>query len=75
MTVFVVIVEDRHTEPEAHIFSTLEKALDYAGGVADEYGYVDDDPTVVPEWHYFRRLSGDGDCVWVTDTELDSDAR
>ena len=82
MTIYVVMVEDRHVDTEAHLFSTAEKALDYARQVAADYDYPEEEAEADGDvmdvaalkdagWLYYRALSPEGDCVWVLPKEVD----
>ena len=81
MTIYVVMVEDRHTDTEVHLFSTPEKAIAYAQGVLDDNSesakYVDSEERMSEEdlraagWLFFGLYSPEGDCVWVVPREVD----
>ena len=82
MTIYVVMSYNRHIDPEVHLFSTIEKALDYAHQIETEYYYTEEDvksnnavmsATSLKEagWLYHRTLSPEGDCVWVLPKEID----
>lgn len=84
-TIYVVMVEDRHTDTEAHLFSTPEKAIAYAQGVLDDNSdsaeYVDPDDARMSDedlaaagWLFYGCYSSEGDCVWVTPATVDADA-
>ena len=86
MTIYVVMVEDRHADTDAHLFSTPEKAITYAQSVLDENSesaaYLDPDIARMSDerlaragWLFYGCYSTEGDCVWVLTAEIDeSDA-
>lgn len=74
--IYVVIVQDRHTNTQAHLFREKEVAIQYAHIIADDYDYPEEeaegnedvmDATSLEEagWLFYRALSSEGDCVWV----------
>ena len=82
MTIYVVMIYDRHTNPEAHLFSTIEKALDYVHQIEIDCYYTEEEAksddavmsaTSLKEagWLYYRTLSPEGDCMWVLPKEID----
>jgi hypothetical protein len=83
-TIYVAIVEDRHTDTEVHLFSTPEKAIAYAHGVLDDNdmsaSYVDPDDARMSDkdlaaagWLFYGCYSTEGDCVWVLPVTVDAD--
>lgn len=81
MKVFVVMVEGRHVDTEAHLFSTPEKAIAYAESVLDENSeaaaYVDPDDARMSDedlasagWLFYGCYSTEGDCTWVLPKEV-----
>ena len=82
MTIYVAMVKDRHTNPEAHLFSTADKAIAFARDYLDGFGgsmqYVDaDDATMSADdlseagWLFYACYSTVGDCIWVLPREVD----
>lgn len=81
-TVWLVITEDRHTDVRVEVYRGEDAALEGAEEiVADEYDYepTDEDEDdaarimaseAVPTWPFFAYLSGEGDCVYVTEAEV-----
>ena len=69
-TIYVVMVEDRHTDTEAHLFSTPEKAIAYAQGVLDDNSesaeYVDPEDARMSDEDLLqierRAIPGTGSC-------------
>lgn len=73
MKLYLVMVEDRHTDPAAFVFSTPEAAIEDAKRRAREYAYnqADIDESNPPDgWLYRARYSVEGDCVWVVERTL-----
>lgn len=84
-TIYVVMVNDRHTDTEAHLFSTPEKAIAYAQRVLDDNGgsaeavspedaRMSGDDLTVAGWLFYGCYSTEGDCVWVLPADVDADA-
>lgn len=77
MKIYVVMVEDRHTDTEAEVFTTAEAAIAYAEEYVteqlDRWPWVDDDPEEPEGWLWYRAYSPEGDCVWVVEKELRTD--
>ncbi len=82
MTIYVVMVEDRHTDTESYLFSTIDKALNYAHRVAAGYDYtqaeaeadensMSDEDLARAGWLLYFALSPEGDCLWVLPKEID----
>jgi hypothetical protein len=71
MIVFVAMQNDRHTDPDAEVFTTAEAAIAYARQQAAEggrgHGY-DEQP--IPGWLFYANYSPEGDSVWVVEKEL-----
>jgi len=83
MTIYVVMIRDRHTDTEAHLFSTSEKAISFAQsylvGCGDSAQYVDPkDATMSSKelesagWLFYTCYSAEGDCVWMLPKEVDN---
>lgn len=71
MNVFIVIIEDRHTDVDAEVFRLKEDAVRYAKMVAGTYNYVDLEEHKLPEnCHFFARLSNEGCCLCVQEVLL-----
>jgi hypothetical protein len=73
-TVYVAMICDRHTDPEPHVFSTADAAINYARSQAHANAH---DPADVEEsdiagWLYYATYSGEGDSVWVVGKEIDA---
>lgn len=86
MTIYVVMIEDRHRDVEVHLFSDFKVALEYAseaatdlcrGSVHDPDHFDEEYRTPAPEStykiHYYARYSTEGDSVTLLETVLDSE--
>lgn len=78
--VWIVLIEDRHADVEAHPFSTEVAALEAAGKMATEYAYEPGDVNWDAELNQGMRNSGwvmylpygpEGDCVRVVKRQMD----
>lgn len=74
--VYVVMVNDRHTEPEPFLFSTVVAAIQFARDTAHEWAA---DPEDIEEsdingWHYHVTYSCEGDSIWVIEKSIDDGA-
>ena len=66
MTVYLLIVEDRHTDVEVRVFATVAAAVASAKELQAEYDYEPDEPDEpIDGWIYHATLSCDGDCLRV----------
>lgn len=73
-TIYIALIEDRHTDVEACAFSTPEAAIDFAKDCA--LAAVDGDWSEVKEedidgWLYHACYSPEGDSVRVVERVLD----
>jgi hypothetical protein len=72
MKVYMLMIEDRHTDPDAQVFTTPAKAV----AAAEAYLVDIDRPDVEVEenppgdWLFYARYSVEGDCVWIVEREL-----
>lgn len=84
MKIFIVVQEDRHTDPDVRLFSTDEKAISYAKSVMDDNAeqaqFVEEDEMYLDEESledggllFHGTYSTEGDCVWVASREVDED--
>ena len=84
MTIYAVIIDSRYSEPEAHLFSTAEKAINYAQSVMDDNkedakylnpknACMTDKELTEAGWLFYGCYSIEGDCVWALPLEVDSD--
>lgn len=73
MKIYIVIWQDRHTDTEAFVFSTAEKAIEFAktkAGEFDRYGYFEE--KVIKGWLYYVCYSCEGDSLRVIESEMDA---
>lgn len=75
-TVYVAMIDDRHVDPEAYVFTTEALAVGFARNEAFELARantdVDESPvSPVSGWLYHATYSVEGDSVWVVARELD----
>lgn len=66
-SLYTVMVNDRHKDPEAVVFTTKEAALAYAREAAKDMNLVEDH---IDEWLYYASHKSEDDSVWVVETEL-----
>lgn len=71
--VYVVIIDDRHTDTDVAVFSTAEKAIAFAKAeVFNLASHPEDiEEEEVKEWLYCVRYSGEGDSIWVVERVID----
>jgi hypothetical protein len=75
MSVFIVILEDRHIDVKVEVFRTKKDAKVRAAEIVTEYDNYNDRKDrsgwkKPDEWLFFRYLSCEGDCVRVEEMEL-----
>lgn len=72
MRVYVAMVQDRHTDVDAQVFSTPESAKEYARNVAVSLGGGEplEERHDMEGWDYYARYGEEGDCVWVFPREV-----
>ena len=75
---YVVIIEDRHSETTAHPFTDKEKAIREAKRIAKKYcrrseDYKEHDYGKNEGWLFFANYSCESDNVRVVTTELDKE--
>jgi hypothetical protein len=71
--IYLVMIDDHHTDTEAHPFRTPNAAIDYArdylNGCSGEVEELDP-----PDgWIFHAEYGTEGDGVWVIETGLDKD--
>lgn len=75
---YVLIVVDRHCEPYAKLFVSLESALEYVNDcllTIDEIEYIDDEPMTQQEldnggWLYHKRYNCEDDYFYIAKQEV-----
>jgi hypothetical protein len=72
-TVYVAVIEDRHTGPEPYVFSSADLAVAYARRWAADFAHEPDDveEELVDGRLYHANYSEEGDCVWVVEKRID----
>jgi hypothetical protein len=71
MKVYLVILEDRHTDVEVQVYATAAAALRRTIQIMEQYDYTPDEPDEeIPGWMYHATLSCEGDCVRVEEAEV-----
>lgn len=76
-TLYVMVVNDRHTDPTPFVFSGREQAVDAArkhfGDRFDSRNADDDElgEQEIDGWLYYAKWSHEGDDVWVVERQLD----
>ena len=74
MKIYTAIWKDRHTDTTAHPFSSADKAVKWAKDQAlracrDKEDYSEE---IVSGWLVCVNYSCEGDCIYVTESELDN---
>jgi hypothetical protein len=69
--VYVVVMQDRHTDPNCEVFMTSQWAIGFAQRVAARYPDAKEEP--IDGWLYHASLTDEGDAVWVVDKNLHVD--
>ena len=83
MEIFIVMWQDRFTDPGAFVFSTKQKAIAFAQSVLDDNKRsmchvakrdrkMSKKDLKQAGWLFFGQYSVEGDCVWVVKSEIDS---
>jgi hypothetical protein len=73
---FLVLIEDRHTDPEPHIFTDREQAISYARERAEDYNIDPEDEELGEAWHenadFFLSIvcTHEGDSILVYEVEV-----
>lgn len=71
MKVYLVILEDRHTDPQVEVFLSPETAIERAEEIVEEYDYEPEEPeTDARQWLFQATLSCEGDHVHVIEAEV-----
>lgn len=73
--IFIAICEDRHTDTDVRVFTTLEKAIEYCkDSIPDRYEIQDQELSqdmIKGNWLYFATYGVEGDSVRVVKGQLD----
>lgn len=70
MTVWIVILEDRHDDVQVEAFITPNAAIDRAQAIVTQYGYTDPDQPPLGDWLFSAVISREGDAVSVRRVEV-----
>lgn len=71
MTVWLVILEDRHTDVQVEVYGTRADAIERAIAIVDDYDFQPEEPDVLPDgWEFNATLSCEGDAVRVEKVEV-----
>jgi len=72
MKIYLVIIEDRHTDVDVIPFLDEKMAVDYAKAAALAYCHDPEDfeEEDIEGWLYYARYSSEGDCVRVIESEV-----
>jgi hypothetical protein len=72
--VFVVIIEDRHCDTSAEVWTDRDAAIARAKAIALEYCRHQDDyaEETIQGWEFYVRYSCESDCVRVVKTAVQS---
>ena len=66
MQVFLVILENRHTDVQVEVFSDEAKAVERAKAIVEDYDYEPEEPDEeIDGWIFNATLSPEGDAVRV----------
>lgn len=71
--IYIVMINDRHHEPEAVAHRDKDKAIKDAKEIAESYCSHKEDfeEHQSEDWLYHATYSCEGDCVWVVKTKLE----
>jgi hypothetical protein len=71
MTVYLVILEDRHTDVSVDVYADKERAIQAAEQIRDSYEYTPEEPDEdIDGWLFNATLSTEGDCIRVEEAEV-----
>lgn len=69
--VYLVILEDRHTDVQVEVYQRVEDALERFNKIVKDYGYTPDEPDgPMTGWLANATLSCEGDCVRVKQVKV-----
>jgi len=72
MNLFLVILEDRHTDVHVEAYSTKEAAIERFKEIVADYDFTPEEPDKpIDGWLAHATLSRDGDYIRVEEIELD----
>ena len=72
MNYYIALWQDRHYDTTAHLFSDLQKAIQWARNTAKAYcNYEETYQEEKKEgWEFFVKYSYEDDCIWIVKTTL-----
>jgi len=72
MKIYIVLWNDRHTDPTAHPFLDFEEAKAWAKEQAENHCHFKEylKEEQVKGWLYFIRYSCEDDCLWITEHKV-----
>lgn len=73
MTIYLVVLEDRHSDVQIQCFAALVPAITRAKEITEHYRQQDNEPEETTEetgWHYSAVLTGEGDYIHVEEADL-----
>ena len=76
MIVYIVLIEDRHSDPEVKVFSTSQKAIREAKKIAkvgSNHNSSEIEERIITGWLYYATYSCENDCVRVEEKVIDAD--
>ncbi len=73
MKVYVLVIEDRHSDTDVRVFADKDKAIESARKLAQEYcRFVEDyQEKQIADWVFHVEYSCEGDSVTVHEREVD----
>jgi len=73
MIVYVVVINDRHCDPQAYVWSTAALAISYAKKQAASLAHRPEDISEeeIDGWLWYATYGVEGDSVWVVERVLD----
>ncbi len=75
MDIWIVLVQDRHSDVDARPFSSEERAIEYARSQVDDTDLPDDlnDAMRADGWVLYVPYGTEGDCVRVVKRTMDGE--
>jgi hypothetical protein len=71
MQVFLVIIEDRHTDVQVEVFAAEASAISRAKAIVAEYDYEPEEPDeAIDGWLFNATLSCEDDCLRVQAADM-----
>lgn len=70
MTLYVLMVANRHADPEPHLYGDFRAALAAASEAAGELGCAPHEGSLPEGWLYLASHEDGDDSVWVVQKEI-----